>query len=197
MDSLLTVVKFMRATLEAAAPEAAAAPVAAAIGGPRDASSLAALARDEGLCYFALKRYPEAVEALREYLAVRGEPGGGGGRGGGGEGGGSQEARVWPGHEGARGGGPGAYGGSMGGRLGASARVGMCRQVRPWTDASAGPVRSVECCSCIQCRCPRCLLSPPPLKVDPSLVSPEEAQTVAAVLEEARRRMRLNRPDRD
>eukprot|EP00198_Chlamydomonas_reinhardtii_P008007 XP_001697344.1 predicted protein [Chlamydomonas reinhardtii] len=33
--------------------------------------------------------------------------------------------------------------------------------------------------------------------VDPSLVSPEEAQTVAAVLEEARRRMRLNRPDRD
>ncbi|PNW76972.1 hypothetical protein CHLRE_11g483200v5 [Chlamydomonas reinhardtii] len=102
VDSLLTVVKFMRATLEAAAPEAAAAPVAAAIGGPRDASSLAALARDEGLCYFALKRYPEAVEALREYLAV-----------------------------------------------------------------------------------------------DPSLVSPEEAQTVAAVLEEARRRMRLNRPDRD
>ncbi|KAG2427535.1 hypothetical protein HYH02_014581 [Chlamydomonas schloesseri] len=110
VDSLLTVVKFMRATLEATPPPPPALSAGAAGGLPArsppavaaaDAGSLAALARDEGLCYFALKRYPEAVEALREYLAV-----------------------------------------------------------------------------------------------DPALVSPEEAQTVAAVLEEARRRMRVNRPER-
>ncbi|GIL78596.1 hypothetical protein Vretimale_6198 [Volvox reticuliferus] len=40
-------------------------------------AAAASLARDEGLCYFALRRYPECLEALREYLRLAEQTGNG------------------------------------------------------------------------------------------------------------------------
>ncbi|GFR45780.1 hypothetical protein Agub_g7234, partial [Astrephomene gubernaculifera] len=92
VDPLLDVIKFMRATLEepgAGDPHQQPASSKSSKTTPKTPSSSpsaglffpagsffsspaasAALARDEGLCYFALRRYPEAAEALREYLRL-------------------------------------------------------------------------------------------------------------------------------
>ncbi len=81
MDLLLDVLKYMRATLQAEglqeeqegadAPSASASASAAPGGsGAFSQVAVASLARDEGLCYFALRRYPECVESLREYMAL-------------------------------------------------------------------------------------------------------------------------------
>ncbi len=71
----LAVIQMMRLTATAG-PSPADVAAAFADGGPpaAAAASLAGtvggLMRDEGLCYFALRRYPEALDVLREYLAV-------------------------------------------------------------------------------------------------------------------------------
>ncbi|KAG2482139.1 hypothetical protein HYH03_018898 [Edaphochlamys debaryana] len=90
VDLLLAVVRYMRATLEeppapppppppTRGPRAPAtqwqqlgSPGGAGAGGDPGGTlaASAALCRDEGLCLFALKRYPECLEVLREYLAV-------------------------------------------------------------------------------------------------------------------------------
>ena len=86
-EGALRALRFMRATLEAMAAQAKArrgngggkGSGAGGGGGGADddpmAAALAGVGRDEGMCLYALGRWPEAAEALRSYLeAAPGAP---------------------------------------------------------------------------------------------------------------------------